>query len=518
MKRLLALIACFLAGLGSMVCTAQNRSASSPDNQVNWSFSIQADRTFPSHITAENICSQRHRFEIAGWPLFLRPAGDSSADIDSHAQHDFPVKFDSIGLLPGLYEGTVTIQCVGCKAENCTPDHQSIRVHLRVQGQLPRPESFVPNRIMALVASDSPAGVETLAKKLSASHGLTIVEVTPLDSLKAALIVFSLVPGSDVLAKTAELFAEVQVAQPDYLYHTEAGAEEESSSLAQLQYGPKLIHADRLHGSLTGKGVRVAIIDTGVDASHPALQGRIAEQYDATAKGFTPDIHGTLLAGIVASQPEVPNAISGIASGVEILAIKACQPEIPAAIQAQCQSLALAKGIDFAIRKKAQLINLSIGGAGEILLKRLIEEAVHRGIAVVASAGNGGPDARPSFPAALPNVIAVTAVDANEHLYAQATQGDFISLAAPGVEIVSTSPGNKLLVSSGTSFAAAFVTGAAALALEQEPQLSPGALQSLLERTAKHLGAAGKGPQFGSGLLDACNTIADLKHDMNLCK
>ena len=140
-----------------------------------------------------------------------------------------------------------------------------------------------------------------------------------------------------------------------------------------------------------------------------------------------------------------------------------------------------------------------------------------RGIAVVAAAGNDGPQGRPGFPAALAKVVAVTAVDANEQLYPSATQGNFVQVAAPGVEIVSTGPGGKVMVSSGTSFAAAFVSGTAALLLQQEPQLSPSALQSLLESTAKDLGPAGKDPQFGSGLIDACRAATQLGANGIIC-
>jgi subtilisin family serine protease len=109
-------------------------------------------------------------------------------------------------------------------------------------------------------------------------------------------------------------------------------------------------------------------------------------------------------------------------------------------------------------------------------------------------------------------------VDSKNRLYSSATQGNFISLAAPGVEIISTSPGGKLLVSSGTSLATAFVSGTAALALQQQSRLSPRALQTLLERTAQDLGPPGKDPQFGNGLVNACRAVAELKHDSKLCR
>src|SRR5262249_5193833 len=211
-----------------------------------------------------------------------------------------------------------------------------------------------------------------------------------------------------------------------------------------LEYGPKLIGADRLRGSVTGKGVKIALIDTGVDTSHPALMGKIAEQSDTTANGFTPDVHATLLAGIIAGETKGRAGISGIAPRATLLAIKACQPLAAHAAAAQCWSRTLARSVDLAIARRAAVINMSLGGPGGVedpLLKRMVEEAVNRGAFVVAAAGNDGPKGKPGFPAALPNVVAVTAVDSKDHLFASATRGNFVDLAAPGVEIISTSPG-----------------------------------------------------------------------------
>jgi subtilisin family serine protease len=329
------------------------------------------------------------------------------------------------------------------------------------------------------------------------------------------------VDGTDVAAKVAELGPHVLLAQQDFLYDNCGGNSQQPDPALQLQYGPALIEADRLRGIVTGKGVRVALIDTGLDANHPAIQGKITEKKDLTGQGFSPDIHATLLAGIIAAGTTRDTSVWGIAPQSEILAIKACQPRSPQAIQAQCWSLTLAQGMDYAVQRNADIINLSLSGPTGVedkLITRLVDQAVGRGIVVIAAAGNSGPHGQPAFPAVLPNVIAVTAVDSKEQLYSSATRGDFIDLSAPGVEIISTGPGGKLLVASGTSLAAAFVTGTAALVLQQQPRISPQALQALLEHTAKDLGPPGKDSQFGSGLVDACHAIAQLKGDPKLCR
>ncbi len=520
--------------LTSWATAHAQRPSTPPSGQFEWRFSLKQNQVAPSNITAQNICFKRHRFQIDAedLPPFMRLLGPPTFTVNPHNQYSVPVEFDSTGLKAGQSEGLVTIKCVTCPREKgCAQDRQLLHIHMTVLATEPemtgtrsaehgppavgtsRPSrSFVPGRVLMVIPLGSSETMADTAKEIARRHGLVPVEVHPLISISAGLVVFAITDGTDVLTKVAELGAN---AQPDWLYRAEA---HDTDLYAQLQYGPKLIRADRLHGSVTGEGIKVTLVDTGLDGNHPALRGKVLEQIDMTGKGFTPDTHGTLLAGIVAAEPNNGIGISGVAPRTEILAVKACQPQAPQAVEAECWSLTLARGLDFAIQKAARVINLSLGGPKDMLVTRLVDEAVNRGSVVVAAAGNDGPRGQPSFPAALPNVIAVTAVDAQEQLYAEATQGDFIDLAAPGVEILSTGPGNKFLVSSGTSLATAFVTGTVALALQQHPGLSPQAVQALLEQTAKDLGPPGKDPQFGSGLVDACKAVAQLNGDQNLCR
>lgn len=515
-----------LSSIFVLLSFAALAKAQAGSGEFEWRFTIKLNQVASSNVTADNICRQRHRFEIdtAHLPAFVHLVNESGADVESHAKHAFPVKFDSSGLAAGEYQGLVLINCVDCKRENgCTQDRQTLHIYMTVAADVPpaqkrdsKPhEVFVPDRLLVVVPLDSSGSAEGTAKKLAAGFGMNVVEIHPLASLNAALITYSLPPGSDVPAKAHALQKDVLLAQPDFLYRTAGTAG--TDSLAQLQYGRKLIHADQVVAQITGKGVKVAIIDTGIDAGHPALIGKVAEQMDFTGKGFTADVHGTLLAGIIAGEQKDASSISGVSPGVQILGIKACQPIGQSSAEAQCWSSTLAKALDYAIQDKARVMNLSLGGPSDPLLTRLVDAATKHAAVVVAAAGNDGPHGLASYPAALPNVVSVTAVDANEQLYPQATEGNFIQVAAPGVEIVSTSPGGKLMVSSGTSMATAFVSGTAALLIQQNPPLSPTALQSLLQRTAKHLGPQGKSPQFGSGLIDVCQALTELNHGQKLC-
>jgi subtilisin family serine protease len=164
------------------------------------------------------------------------------------------------------------------------------------------------------------------------------------------------------------------------------------------------------------------------------------------------------------------------------------------------------------------VINLSLGGPADLLLPRLVGRAVEVGIVVVAASGNAGPGAPPPFPAALSKVIAVTALDAREALYPQANRGEFIDLAAPGVEVMTTMPEERFNLVSGTSMAAAHVSGVVALALQLSPWLSPDEVQRILEETAEDLGSPGKDRLFGSGRVDACRAAQRLVGAALVCR
>lgn len=269
-----------------------------------------------------------------------------------------------------------------------------------------------------------------------------------------------------------------------------------------------MIHADHVSPMSNGKGVTIGLVDTGVDRNHIALKGQIIETLDFTGEGFSPDLHGTLLAGVMAAHPTKELEISGVAPQARLIAIKSCRPIHPNRIEALCQSVSVARGIDAALFKGAQVINLSVGGPKDRLVTHLVDEAARQGRIVVAAAGNDGPKGPTLYPAGLDNLIAVTAVDIQASLYPEATRGDFIDIAAPGVEILSAAPGNQAQFASGTSLSAAYVSATAALLLQHRPTLSFSEIKAILEETAKDLGLPGKESSYGSGLLDVCRAVA----------
>jgi subtilisin family serine protease len=166
-------------------------------------------------------------------------------------------------------------------------------------------------------------------------------------------------------------------------------------------------------------------------------------------------------------------------------------------------ALLLGKGLDWLLEKQASVVNVSLAGPDNKLLHEVIQRLSARNVVVVAAAGNGGPSAPPAFPAAYPEAIAVTAVDNLLRPYRLANRGEYVTVAAPGVRIWTPGPRGGGQYSDGTSFAAPYGAAVAALLRHQQPSLNPAALSERLRNGARDLGAPGKDPVFGWGLLQS---------------
>jgi subtilisin family serine protease len=153
---------------------------------------------------------------------------------------------------------------------------------------------------------------------------------------------------------------------------------------------------------------------------------------------------------------------------------------------------------------------MSFAGPRDPALGRKLAQARQQGIILVAAAGNAGPKSPPLYPAADPNVIAVTATDIDDKLYQSANRGKHIAVAAPGVDLLLPAPAAGYQMTSGTSFAAAEVSGIVALMLERKPNLGQDRVRQMLAASAQDLGPKGFDPQYGAGLVDAYRAILSL--------
>jgi subtilisin family serine protease len=170
-------------------------------------------------------------------------------------------------------------------------------------------------------------------------------------------------------------------------------------------------------------------------------------------------------------------------------------------------SFAIYKGLQWAADNGARVVNMSFAGPADPTLQHMLAAAYDKGMVLIAAAGNGGPKSGPLYPAADPNVIAVTATDSDDHLFPMANRGRYIAVSAPGVEIFALAPGDEYLFTTGTSIAAAHVSGIAALLLERRPSLKPSDIRAILTVTAKPLEPPRPDSDFGAGLVSAYRAV-----------
>jgi subtilisin family serine protease len=230
----------------------------------------------------------------------------------------------------------------------------------------------------------------------------------------------------------------------------------------------------------------------------------LAARFDAVKSPDQPHRHGTAMAGAIAAHGK----ILGIAPAARILAARAFDPT---AVGASSTTTRLLDSLQWASDSGARIINMSFAGPSDPRLHEMIAAARRKGATLIAAAGNEGPSAAPAYPAAYPEVVAVTATDVDDHAFRQSNRGRYLAVAAPGVDIFVAAPNAGYDMTSGTSVAAAHVSGIAALLLERYPGLTPDALQAILLRTAKDLGTPGRDEEFGAGLVnayDALNALA----------
>ena len=284
-------------------------------------------------------------------------------------------------------------------------------------------------------------------------------------------------------------------AQPANAPDEQLGASAEGGDAAQYALGK--LHLGQAHALARGDKVLVAIVDSGIDTSHPALTGVVEKSFDALDSSEGPHSHGTAIAGIIAGHAR----LTGAAPAVRILAARAFSAT-------QGSTVSIIASIDWATSQGARVINMSFAGPSDPALERVLAAGHQKGVVLVAASGNAGPKSPPLWPAADPNVIAVTATDYDDHLYAMANRGKHVAIAAPGVDILVAQPGDGYKIESGTSFSCAFVSGVAALVIERKPQLGPDAVKKVLLATAHDLGPKGRDDLFGAGLMDAFQAVS----------
>jgi len=339
--------------------------------------------------------------------------------------------------------------------------------------------------------------------ELARQYDFRVLSDWPMASLGVRCFLAEVAAGATPREVAARVAADprVESAQAVQVFH----AMGHNDPYYSLQTSAALLKLDTLHRMATGSRVRVAQIDTGVDVRHPDLQGQLAEIRNfVDASEYTAELHGTAVAGIIVARADNGIGIVGIAPGATLLPLRACWQAVADA-GAVCTSFTLAKALEYVLTQHVRVLNLSVAGPQDTLLARLIDRAIESGTAVVAALDPSAPAT--GFPANHANVIAVAALDTASR--------SARTIIAPGDRVLTTLPNGSFGFMSGSSFAAAHVTGLAALLLELSPQLKPADVAASFDQ-AMHDDAL----HPGAHLLNACAMLTRVSRrgDCSCCE
>ena len=332
--------------------------------------------------------------------------------------------------------------------------------------------------------------------------GLTIVAQETIGTLGRPVYTLRIANGQSVreVIRRVEAAGLPVAVQPKYAYRLTQDHNNPNADLGDpAQYIVNKFHLTEVHQITKGDKAVVAVIDSEIDSNQPNLAGTVSDRYDAGCGASSPHPHGTGMAGAIASHGQ----LLGVAPQANIIAICA----FGGAGQPEASTMNIIKGLDYAIQRGARIVNMSFAGPRDPALAQVLQIAREKGILVIAAAGNNGPKSPPLYPGADPNVMAVTATDASDRLFNGANQGKYITVAAPGVDILVPAPNGAVQFTTGTSVASANVSGVAALLIAYKPSVTPHEIRAILVRTAKHLGSQGINSQFGSGLVDPLKAL-----------
>jgi subtilisin family serine protease len=355
---------------------------------------------------------------------------------------------------------------------------------------------FVANEVMLdIPASVSEVQLEAIARR----HSMTRLETKTFRLTGRRLHRWRIEAGGTVPDMIRGVMGErlIAGAQPIYLF---ALAQIPIPPMNADQYAPQKLNVPEAHRIATGARIVVAVVDSGIDATHPDLSGAIVRSYDAAGGTFAPHAHGTGMAGALAAR----RTVLGVAPRVGVLAVRAFDPR---AHNGEGTTFNIIKGLDWAVENGARIINMSFAGPADPRMRDALGRASKKGVVLIAAAGNAGANSPPLYPAADSSVIAVTATDVEDALYTGANRGSHIAVAAPGVEVLVPAPGGGYQFTTGTSVAAAHVSGVVALLMERNPRLTPADVRRILTRTAKSLGRGDRSRDYGAGLVDALNAV-----------
>jgi subtilisin family serine protease len=342
------------------------------------------------------------------------------------------------------------------------------------------PKQMMARQVLVTLPDSLKPKWSAIQAELTRKHQISVTGEFPLSSIGVDCLVFHVPDKLPINQIIQDLNSDERVGlvQENQVFEGIQGSE--SDAFAAISYAAKLTHVENAHSITTGKDIKIAVIDTGAEKEHPDLKGRIRQTANFVEGGdlsFSRDKHGTAVTGVIGARANDGIGIYGIAPEAEISVLKACWYQADS--KAQCSSWSLAKALDAAINSGARIINLSLAGPNDELLTKLLKAAHERGINVVAATWEK--QAQPGFPASLPETIPVisTGPDGNSKLPGWLANFPD-TVAAPGLDILTTVPKEGYDFVSGSSLATAHVSGIIALLLELNPKLTPDQIKELL--------------------------------------
>jgi subtilisin family serine protease len=319
---------------------------------------------------------------------------------------------------------------------------------------------------------------QRLARGIAHKYGLTVVDNWPMPMIGVDCFVMAVPPGRSTAATAQQVSTDSEVAWAEAVALYSARSSHNDPLYAAQPAAVQWRLAD-LHKIASGRGTRVAIVDSGIDAGHPDLAGQLLVNRNfVSGQPFVPEQHGTAVAGIIAAKADNRLGIAGVAPGAKLLGLRACWQ---VGRSTSCDTLSLAKALYYAVESRPDVINLSLSGPDARLLREILGIAYSRGVEVVAAFDPKQRDG--GFPASVRGVIAVT------DMSLAPSRGDVYM--APGRDVPTTEPGGRWFLVNGSSFAAAHVSGLIALMRERR-RSTPIAL--VAQRNA-------------GGAIDACATM-----------
>ena len=348
----------------------------------------------------------------------------------------------------------------------------------------PQGDLIVRHQLVAYAPSDA-------ALDAAKAAGFTIGDAQTLDGLGVRLVVLDAPRG----VSTHEALKRLHALDPDGVY------DYNDIYLGSASGGEASGQVPSLDKDVRGEGGgRVGLIDGGVDAGHPAFRGAAIEQ-----KGFAgavvPSAHGSATGSLLIGRSD---GFAGAAPGSRLLVA-----DVYGNAPTGGSTGAILGALDWLAQKHVAVINISLVGPSNEPLRAAVATLVGRGYLIVAAVGNDGPAAKPLYPAAFPGVIGVTAVDRKNRVLIEAGRGPQVTFAAPGADIAAAATGNAYVEVRGTSFAAPIVAGLLAQRLTAPDPAAARTAIAALSAKAVDLGAPGRDPVYGAGLVGG-----DIRPDM----